>query len=112
MNRAPQKKKKNKGNKTGGDNEIKDSKSYNRVAFMYDMDASTPTKSFDDVGKWKLSEPRESSLNQKEQWAYLGLMDRFAGYTSGQPFKNSQGRSLLSDVVRFRFTLETFNFTI
>ena len=92
MNRAPQKKKKNKGSKTGGDNEIKDSKSYNRVAFMYDMDASTPAKSFDDVGKWKLSEPRESSLNQKEQWAYLGLMDRFAGYTSGQPFKNSQGR--------------------
>ena len=95
----PQKKKKKKGNKAG-DDATKDSKSFNKVAFMYDLDGrgnsmakSTP----DDVGKWKLSEPRESSLSQKEQRVYLGLMEKFAGYTSGQPFKNSQERrSVLS----------------
>ena len=45
-----------------------------------------------DIGKWTLSEPRESNLSQKEQRVYLGLLDRFAGYSSGQPFKNTQGR--------------------
>ena len=82
-----QKKKKNKGN-------AKDKESYKKVAFMYsNMDGGAPAaKSSDDVGKWKLSEPRESNLSQKEQWVYLGLMDRFAGYTTGQTFKNSQER--------------------
>ena len=59
------------------------------MAFMY---SNMAAKSSDDVGKRKLSEPRESNLSQKEQWVYLGLMDRFAGYTTGQTFKNSQER--------------------
>ena len=54
--------------------------------------AAAKTTSANDIGKWTLSEPRESSLSQKEQRVYLGLLDRFAGYSSGQPFKNTQGR--------------------
>ena len=82
----------------------KDNKSYNQVAFMYNMDgggggAPIAKKKPEDVGKWKLSEPRESNLNQKEQWVYLGLMEKFAGYTSGQPFKNSQGRHFSAFVI-------------
>ena len=85
-----QKKKKNKDKDA-----IRDNKTFNQVAFMYNMDGggtSTAKTSPGDIGKWTLSEPRESSLSQKEQRVYLGLLDRFAGYSSGQPFKNTQGR--------------------
>ena len=86
-----QKKKKNKDKDA-----IRDNKTYNQVAFMYNMDGGGGTSaaktSPNDIGKWTLSEPRESNLSQKEQRVYLGLLDRFAGYSSGQPFKNTQGR--------------------
>ena len=87
------KKKKNKKKDKGDDNGLEeqgDAKkdSYKMAAYAYAMGAGGGASS---RGEWKLAEPRESSLSHKEQRHYLGLMEKFAGYTNARDLKNVQG---------------------
>ena len=82
------KNKKKKGDDNGLDEHGAAKDNYNMAAYAYAMGAGGAAPS---NGEWKLAEPRESNLSHKEQRHYLGLMEKFAGYTNAQDLKNVQG---------------------